>query len=177
MNMLRRMGVQVALLVLASLGLADAIYLTLVHYNEQVVLVCSDSGLVNCTKVITSTYAYVPGTTLPISLPGLGWCLVLAGLAIVGILLGDERRWLRVAQFIWTLLGVITVLYLVYIELVVLRSLCAWCTVLHVLIALAFLITVVRLPARFVSDEDQTDEEEDALALKSAAQPTETGPS
>jgi uncharacterized membrane protein len=126
-----------------------------------VTLVCSESGFVNCTQVITSKYAYVPGTALPISLPGLGWCLVLAALAGVGIWLGDERRWLRAVQFGWTLLGMVTVLYLVYVELVLLRNLCIWCTVLHGLILIAFLITVVRLPARFASYEDEWDEEEE----------------
>ncbi|HEX7736602.1 MAG TPA: vitamin K epoxide reductase family protein [Ktedonobacteraceae bacterium] len=175
MNVLRRKGVQIALLVLAILGMADAIYLTLVHYDDQVALICSDSGLVNCTKVITSTYSYVPGTSLPISLPGLGWCLVLAGLAAVGIWSGDERRWLRIAQFVWTLLGMATAVYLVYVEVVALRSICAWCTVLHVLIALAFLIAVVRLPARFSSDEEW-EEEEDGAANEIASKPVEQQP-
>ena len=160
MNVFRRVGTQVVLLVLAVLGMADAIYLTLVHYDSQVTLVCSESGFVNCTRVLSSSYAYVPGTAIPISLPGLGWCLVLAGLALLGIWLGDERRWLRVAQFGWTLLGMVTVLYLVYVEIVALRNLCAWCTVLHALILLAFLIAVVRLPGRFSSDEEAWEEEE-----------------
>lgn len=160
MNVLRHRGTQLALLVLALLGIADAIYLTLVHYDSQVALVCSESGFVNCTRVLASPYAYVPGTALPISLPGLGWCLVLAALAVLGIWLGDERRWLRLAQFAWTLLGMVTVLYLVYVEIVLLRNLCAWCTVLHGLITLAFLLAVVRLPGRFSAEEDECDENE-----------------
>jgi uncharacterized membrane protein len=174
MDTLRRVGAQVALLVLAALGAADAIYLTLVHYDSQVALVCSDSGFVNCTRVITSTYAYVPGTAIPISLPGLVWCLVLAALAIVGIWLGDERRWLRIAQFGWTLLGMLTVLYLVYVEIVILRNLCAWCTVLHVLITLMFLIAVVRLPGRFSADEEEWDE--DSGGVEAVSTPTEQRP-
>ena len=169
MNVLRRMGVQGILFVLAVLGVADAIYLTLAHYDDQVTLVCSESGFVNCTRVITSPYSYVPGTDLPISLPGLGWCLALAMLAVVGIWWGDERRWLRAAQFVWTLLGMVTVLYLVYIEIVVLHNLCAWCTVLHALITVAFLITVVRLPARF-SSEEELEEGEDSQAISTPVQ-------
>ena len=153
MSLLRRSGAQLALLVLAILGMADAIYLTLAHYNESVTLVCSDSGFVNCTRVITSSYSYVPGTALPISLPGLAWCLVIALLALLGIFLGAERRWLRLAQFAWTLLGMLTVLYLVYVEIVLLHNLCAWCTALHVLILLMFLIAVAHLPGRVREDE------------------------
>lgn len=170
MNLFRRAGVQVTLLALAVMGMADAIYLTLVHYNDHVALVCSESGLVNCTRVITSIYSYVPGTSLPISLPGLGWCLVLAVLAGAGIWLGDEQRWLRIVQFMWTLLGMITVLYLVYIEIVPLRAICAWCTVLHILITLAFLIAVVRLPGSFSSNRDEWEEnEEDEMEMTSEA--------
>ena len=154
MNLLRRSGPQLALLVLALLGVADAIYLTLVHYDTQVVLACSDSGFVNCGRVITSKYSYVPGTSLPISVPGLGWCLVMVALALLGIFLSSERHWLRLAQFTWALLGMLTVLYLVYVEIALLDNLCAWCTVLHVLILLMFLITLVRLSGRGTVEEE-----------------------
>lgn len=155
MSLLRRSGAQLALLTLAVLGMADAIYLTLAHYNDQVVLACPDKGFVNCARVITSRYSYVPGTSLPISLPGLIWCLVIAILALAGLFLGTERRWLRVAQFLWTLLGMLTVLYLVYVEIVLLDNICAWCTVLHVFILLMFLIAIASLPGRATEEEAQ----------------------
>ena len=161
MSLLRRAGSQLALLVLALLGVADAIYLTLVHYDSQVSLICSDSGFVNCARVLSSRFAYVPGTSLPISLPGLGWALVVAVLALIGIFFGSDHRWLRFAQFFWTLLGMLTVLYLVYAEIVQLHNLCAWCTVLHVLILLMFLITLVRLPGR--AEEVWEDEGEEGM--------------
>lgn len=155
MSLLRRSGAQVALLILAILGMADAIYLTLAHYDESVSLACSDSGFINCSRVITSSYSYVPGTSLPISLPGVAWCLVIAGLALLGIFLGVERRWLRFAQFAWTLLGMLTVLYLVYVEVVRLHNLCAWCTVLHILILFMFLITLTLLPQNTIINDFQ----------------------
>lgn len=155
MSLLRRAGAQLALLTLAILGMADAIYLTLAHYNESVSLACSDSGFINCSRVITSSYSYVPGTSLPISLPGFAWCLVIAGLALLGIFLGAEWHWLRLAQFAWTLLGMLTVLYLVYVEVVLLHNLCAWCTVLHVLILLMFLISLTCLPQNTNADDFQ----------------------
>ncbi len=155
MSLFRRSGAQLTLLALAVLGMADALYLTLAHYDESVTLACSDSGFVNCSRVITSPYSYVPGTSLPISLPGLAWCLVIALLALLGVFLGAERRWLRLAQFAWTLLGMLTVLYLIYVEIVLLHNLCAWCTVLHALILLMFLIAVARLPARVSKEEGE----------------------
>lgn len=171
MSFLRRTGSQLALLVLALLGVADAIYLTLVHYDSQVSLICSDSGFVNCSRVLSSRFAYVPGITwLPISLPGLGWALVVAVLALIGIFFGSDHRWLRFAQFFWTLLGLLAVLYLVYAEIVQLHNLCAWCTVLHVLILLMFLITLVRLPGRAEGDEEVWEGEEEVTSSNSSMQ-------
>lgn len=167
MHRVYRSGSQLALLLLAILGMADAFYLTLAHYDEQVTLACPNTGFVNCAPVITSQYSYVPGTSIPISLPGLAWCLAVAGLALIGIFLGAEWRWLRLAEFLWTLLGMFTVLYLVYVEIVLVRNLCLWCTVLHVLILLMFLIALVRLPTRPLQDEEVDELEEEQAAIPS----------
>ncbi len=153
MSSVRRLWAQFSLLILAVLGMADAFYLTLTHYDDQVVLACPDSGFVNCARVITSRYSYIPGTSLPISLAGLGWCLVVGVLAVLMLLPGYERRWLRVLGFLWTLLGVLTALYLVFVEIVLLHNLCAWCTVLHILILLMFLVALVHLPEHMPEEE------------------------
>ena len=139
-------GSQFLLLALSLLGVAIAIYLTSVHY-ENVPLVCSESGLINCARVISSAYSVVPGTALPITLPGFGWCVVSASLAIVGLFAQTARgkRRVRIAQFFWALSGLLVVLYLVYVEIVRLHTICAWCTALHVLILLMFLVTLVQL--------------------------------
>src|SRR5437667_8686151 len=138
-------GSQFLLLALSLLGVAITIYLTSVHF-ENVPLVCSGSGLINCARVISSSYSVVPGTSLPITIPGFGWCVVSASLAIVGLFATTtKQRRIRIAQFIWALSGLFVVLYLVYVEIVRLRTICAWCTALHVLILLMFLVTLVQL--------------------------------
>jgi len=144
MGTMRRSRVQLALLVLSVIGIGIAIYLTAVHY-ENVPLICSASGLVDCARVLSSTYSVVPGTTIPISVPGLAWCIVSGGLAIVGLRLQPVPRWLRISQFALSLSGILVVLYLVYVEIVRLHTICAWCTGLHVIILAMFLITLVQL--------------------------------
>jgi uncharacterized membrane protein len=139
----RRAWSQIFLLVGSLAGAFIAIYLTAVHYNESVPLFCSGSGLVNCGLVLSSPYGVVLGTSIPTSVPGLAWCLLMAALAIVG--LRAQPRWQRPAQFIWALVGLLTALYLVYVEIVRLHAICAWCSILHVLILLMFLVTLVRL--------------------------------
>jgi uncharacterized membrane protein len=134
------------LLVLSLLGVGISIYLTSVHY-ENVPLICSASGLIDCARVISSSYSVVPGTTLPITIPGFGWCIISASLAVAGLFAttGSGQRRVRIAQFIWALSGLLVVLYLVYVEIVRLHTICAWCTALHVLILLMFLVTLVQL--------------------------------
>jgi len=139
-------GSQFLLLVLSLLGVGISIYLTSVHY-ENVPLVCSASGLIDCARVLSSSYSVVPGTTLPITIPGLVWCIISASLAIAGLFstTGSGKRRIKIAQFFWALSGLLVVLYLVYVEIVRLHTICAWCTALHVLILFLFLVTVVQL--------------------------------
>ena len=164
MKQLQRSKSQALLLALSLLGVAISIYLTSVHY-ENVPLVCSESGLINCTLVLSSPYSVVPGTSLPITIPGLGWGVVSAALAIIGLFAttGLWQRRIRIAQFAWALSGLLAVLYLVYVEIVRLHTICAWCTALHVLILLMFLITLVQLqslPSASVAELETEGEEE-----------------
>jgi uncharacterized membrane protein len=163
-------GSQFLLLALSLLGVGITIYLTSVHY-ENVPLVCSESSLINCARVLSSAYSVVPGTTLPVTIPGFAWCVVSASLAIAGLFatMGLWQHRIRIAQFAWSLSGLLVVLYLVYVEIVRLRTICAWCTALHVLILLLFLITVVQLQslpsASASSSETEIEEAENISAL------------
>jgi uncharacterized membrane protein len=170
MKQFQRSRGQVLLLALSLLGAAITIYLTSVHY-ENIPLVCSESGLINCARVLSSTYSVVPGTSLPITIPGFAWCAVSAALAIAGLLATTAlwQRRIRIAQFAWALAGLLVVLYLVYVELVRLHTICAWCTALHVLILLVFLITLVQLQslpsASTLNYETESDEAENVITL------------
>ena len=160
---------QLLLLVLSLLGVGISIYLTSVHY-ENVPLVCSASGLIDCARVISSSYSVVPGTAVPITIPGFGWCVVSASLAIVGLFAktASGQRRVRIAQFIWALSGLLVVLYLVYVEIVRLHTICVWCTALHVLILLLFLLTLVQLqslPSLSSSFETELEDRENISSL------------
>jgi uncharacterized membrane protein len=163
-------GSQFLLLMLSLLGVGITIYLTSVHY-ENVPLVCSESGLINCARVISSSYSVVPGTTLPITIPGFGWCVVSASFAIAGLFAttGLWQRRIRIAQFAWALSGLLVVLYLVYAEIVRLHTICAWCTALHVIILLLFLTTLVQLQSlpsvSALDSETEIEEAENISAL------------
>ena len=134
---------QMVLLLLSVAGIGIALYLTFVHY-QNVPLVCSAQGFVDCAFVLSSPYSVIPGTTVPITIPGLFWGLVKV----------------RIAQFAWSLVGMLTVLYLVYVEIVKLHTICAWCTGMHGIILVMFLITLVQVQQRpDVVEEDETEAE------------------
>ena len=124
-----------ALLGIAVAGVLIAAYLTITHLSS-LPLVCTVNGVVNCAAVTHSAYSVVPGTAIPISVVGLAWFVVLAALA-----LSPRRR----LQLLWSAIGLLVVIYLIYIEIVVLHQICEWCTVLHVLILASLLITIRQL--------------------------------
>lgn len=155
MSFVRRSGGQLALLVLSIAGIAISIYLTYVHFNSGA-LVCTTSGIVNCERVLSSTYSVVPGTTIPITVPGLLWFLVSGVLALLAWRVWPERRVLRLAECAWACIGLVTVLYLVYVELVLLHTICAWCTAVHAIILVMLLITVFLVYGGEDEEEDES---------------------
>lgn len=133
---------------LALVGLGISIYLTVVHYDSKVSLVCTSGGVINCQQVTSSAYSVVPGTTLPITIPGMLWFLALGGLALVALRAAAQRRpepeRLRVAMLLWCAVGLLFVLYLVFVEIVKIQRICEWCTVIHLLTLTAFVIALQR---------------------------------
>lgn len=123
------------LLGIAIAGIAVSGYLTITHLSS-VPLVCTVNAVINCASVTHSAYSVLPGTSIPISVVGMAWFVVLAALALT-----SRRR----AQLFWTGVGVLVVIYLVYVEIVVLHQICEWCSVLHILILASLLITIRQL--------------------------------
>ncbi len=121
MKTIRRPIAQIFLLLLSLIGAGIAIYLTTVHY-ENVPLICSASGIVDCAHVLSSSYSVVPSTTIPITVPGLAWCAISAVLAVIGLRFQLVPHWLRIAQFALSFAGILVILYLVYVEIVRLHT-------------------------------------------------------
>ncbi|MGC1193895.1 MAG: vitamin K epoxide reductase family protein [Candidatus Dormiibacterota bacterium] len=133
----------VALVVLALVGIGLAGYLTAVHYAPTL-LVCSNSGVINCEAVLTSSFSLIPGTSIPITVPGLAFFLV--SLALAGSQLRrPENYQLRQAHAVWGGLGLLTALYLVFVEVMEVHNICLWCSCVHLTLLLTFLITLWRL--------------------------------
>ena len=119
-------------------GVAVATYLTIAHYTTPDVLACSDSGFVNCATVTTSAQSTFVG--IPVAVLGLGWYVAMAVLCAPAAWRSSSLALAR-ARVGLSALGVGFVLWLVYAELFVIRALCIWCTVVHVL-AFALFATI-----------------------------------
>ena len=125
--------------VLSVLGLGVAGYLTYEHFTSSSTLACSDNGVVNCLKVTTSSYSEVAG--VPVAVLGLVFFAVMLVLQLPPMWRRPEPavRWGRLA---WAVVGLGTVLYLLYAELFSIDAICLWCTAVHVLTLVLFGTTV-----------------------------------
>jgi uncharacterized membrane protein len=129
---------QLCALLASVAGAGVSIYLTMLHY-AGFAPGCPVTGPINCEAVLSSPYAVIAGTALPTSAAGIAWFAVSAALW--------TRRvfWLHLA---WSVAGLATVLYLVFIEIVRLGAICLWCTGAHVLVIAVVLITLIAWQAR-----------------------------
>lgn len=123
---------QVVALLASVAGIAVSIFLTVLHF-AGFVPACAVSGPVNCEAVLSSPYGVIAGTALPTSAAGILWFAVSAVL------------WTRPfggIQLAWSAVGLVTVLYLVFIEIVRLGAICLWCTAAHFLVLVTLLVAV-----------------------------------
>lgn len=124
-----------SLLLISLAGVIISIYLTITHISA-VPLVCTIGGPVNCVAVTHSAYSVIPSTSIPISIMGIVWFVVSGGLALTRF---------HAVHLAWAGIGLLVVLYLVFVEIVLLRQVCEWCTAVHVLVLLTFVLALRRL--------------------------------
>lgn len=129
-------------------GLAVSAYLTFEHYTASTTLVCADTGVINCANVTTSKWSYLFG--IPVALLGL---LYNVGGTLFAFVIAPRRPAgrVRVAGTLYTGAGLLFVLYLVWAELVMIGQICSWCTVVHVVTAVLFMIYL----ASWIVDRDR----------------------
>ncbi len=154
---LRRMPGLASVVVMAVIGIGISIYLTTVHY-AKVPLICSATGTVDCASVLKSPYGLVPGTSLPITFPGMLWFAVaggIAGMVLLAAMRGTRPpAWWSTALKGWGIVGFLSIFYLIYAEIVKLHHICAWCTVIHTLVVATLIVaymqdtTIPTLPLR-----------------------------
>jgi uncharacterized membrane protein len=125
------------LLTLAGLGIS--VYLTITHYDEGA-LVCSATSTIDCHAVTTSDYSTLLG--IPMPLLGLAFFVGFGALLTPWALRSawPPVRWGRVAG---VSVGVLMVVYLVTVELAILHKICLWCTGVHAVTVVLFLLVLI----------------------------------
>jgi uncharacterized membrane protein len=129
--------------VLALVALAASSYLTYQHFTAgKSFFGCADKGFINCDAVTTSAQSHFLG--MPVALLGLlfyvfmvavlsPWAWRLTGESLVA-------RWLPKVRLAAICVGIGMVLYLLYAELFMIRNLCLYCTSVHVVTFLLFML-------------------------------------
>lgn len=142
-----RRGPWWASVLLSTLGMASSLYLTVLHFRilkfgSAGQTLCDVSAYVNCNAVLMSRYADIG--TLPLAGLGLLFYLYLLG-ALVWAKIEPENSGKTLAlPFILVIFSVLLSIFLGFVSLSVLKSVCLFCTSLY-LINFLLMITLYKV--------------------------------
>lgn len=161
-------ALRIALIVLATVGMCWAAYLTYVHYSGEAPI-CSIKGN-PCSEVQKSVYSELAG--VPVALIG-----AIGYLAILGTLLASDGETGRLATAALTLGGFAFSLYLTYREVFSLHKICEDCVASAVIMTILMCLSVWRFlrgqppvaPAGATSPQEGTGVQEPAASVGSAS--------
>ena len=126
-------------LLLTAIGIGIATYLTIAHYDTHVSLVCSAKGAIDCEAVTTSAQSKLFG--LPVALLGLAYLVGMVPWHLPIAWRSADPR-IKFGRLLYGLAGIGFVCYLVYAEAVIIKKICLWCTGVHIVTLLIFVVTV-----------------------------------
>ena len=123
------------LFLIAILGFLLSLYLTKHHYDLNKGF-CDISSTLSCSLVNTSVYS--EWFHIPVALFGVLWFLVL----FILVALLYQRKRIEGILLLWAVLGIASLIYFIRAE-VLLGAVCPYCTVVHVLVMIAFVFSLV----------------------------------
>jgi len=124
---------------LALAVLAVSVYLTVVHFTSPRTLACARDGVVSCLQVTTSAQSEI--AHVPVAVLGVLWALAMTAVCSPWAWRSGRHR-IDVARVTLAVTGVAFVLWLIFAELFLVRAICLWCTVVHVLVFALFILIV-----------------------------------
>jgi len=131
--------------VISSLGLAIATYLTYVHYSSapgKFNTVCplgSGHGVIDCAKVTSSAESMIFG--VPVALYGAIFFVFMVAINLP-VSWRSTSMWLARLRVAAAIAGMGMVLYLISMEAFVIHAICIWCSAVHLLQFVLFLLVV-----------------------------------
>ncbi len=118
------------LIILLIIGMGDAIYESYLYFQPKA-LVCPDTGIIDCSDVITSQYSILFG--VPLAILGLSWF-------IVSIIISFYDKLNRsMFPLIWYMGGFLGFLYSI-ISQGIIGKICIYCTLLDAVIILTIIV-------------------------------------
>ncbi len=139
-------------IVLCVAGLGVSAYLTYAHYTTATILACPDTGIVNCIKVTTSSYSHILG--IPVAVLGLVFFAAMIPLQLPAAW-RSRSPLIRIGRVAACVVGVGMILWLVYAELFLIKNICIYCTAVHALTFLLFVVVAIGTVATTAPDTDQ----------------------
>jgi uncharacterized membrane protein len=130
-------------IILVVVGLAISGYLSYVKLAEVPVVCVANSDTFNCEVVQNSAYSKIAG--IPVAWLGFGTYAAM----LILLLLENRINFLKqngaLVFFAITLFAWLYSMYLVYLQVFVLKALCPWCLGHELTMTLLFLVTCLRL--------------------------------
>ena len=131
--------VRSVLLCLVGLGLS--IYLTIEHFGNPGLLICSSNSVINCAIVTTSKWSYFLG--IPVAVLGLANYVAMTALCSPWAW-RSSWYWLHATRLAMGVISMVFVLWLITAEIVLIGKICLFCTAVH-LVTFALLIVLSRV--------------------------------
>jgi uncharacterized membrane protein len=130
--------VQITSFALAVAGFGVSLYMTIEHFTGNATLACSTSSVVNCEAVTTSPESTVFGV-FPVAVLGLAFYAFMVAVTTPWAW-RSQRREIALVRLGSVVVGVGFILYLLYAELFEVGFICLWCTSVHVITFLLFVV-------------------------------------
>lgn len=131
-------------LALSLAGLGDALYLTIDHFRGTLPT-CPATGFVNCAKVTTSGESYL--FHIPVALLGLVFFALMVAINAPPMWGRRAPWWLAYGRLLLVVGAMGDVIWLLYAELFTIKAICLWCTGVHVITFLLFILVVATFPS------------------------------
>ena len=106
-------------------------------------LVCVGNSTFNCEKVTTSPQSEMFG--IPVAMLGLFFFVPMLALCLPVAWRSADRR-IHLARLILSVTGVGMILYLIIAELFIIKAICLWCSAVHIVTFILFVIIVTASP-------------------------------
>ena len=129
-------------LVLSIYGLGASIYLTITHFEPKA-LACVSNVHFSCEKVTQSPQSEIVG--IPVAMLGLAFFVPMLLLCLPAAWRAADRR-IHLARLVLSITGVGMIIYLISAELFLIKSICLWCSSVHVATLLLFIIIATTSP-------------------------------